>query len=85
MKKNSMYWTSECAFRVENYNQVIILGNELLNYNDFGRKETIFIIMAISYDNLNNMFEARKYYRKYLTEFPNSKFSAFAKSKLSAN
>jgi|GEM_PF-1375285 len=82
MRLNSMFWAAECAFRLGNYNRTVILLNEVSQHSSFHRQEDSCILMAASYERLGRDFEAKKFYRACLRDYPGGRYAKLARQKL---
>ncbi len=82
---SALYWLGECAFRLKNYNETVVLLQELLSEESDQFRENALILVAVSFRNLGKDGESIRYYKAYLNAFPDSKYSAFARRELEKN
>jgi TolA-binding protein len=85
LRISALYWMAECAFRLDTYNEAVILLQEVLADDLDLFRENSMILMAVSFRNLGKSTEARHYFSMYLEHFPQSKFSSFARRELEKN
>jgi len=85
LRMSALYWMAECAFRLETYNEAVILLQEVLASDTDLFRENSMILLAVSFRNLGKGTEAKHYFRLYLEQFPQSKYSSFARRELEKN
>ena len=85
LRLNSMFWASECAFRLGNYNRSVILLNEIIHHQAFSKLEDGYILLAASYERLDRDHEAKKFYLAYSRDYPDGRYARLAKKKLGSN
>lgn len=85
LRISSLYWMAECAFRLETHNEAVILLQEVLASDTDLFRENSMILLAVSFRNLGKGTEAKHYFRLYLEQFPQSKYSSFARRELEKN
>jgi len=85
LRMSALYWMAECAFRLETYNEAVILLQEVLASDTDLFGENSMILLAVSFRNLGKGTEAKHYFRLYLEQFPQSKYSSFARRELEKN
>lgn len=82
LRLNSIFWAAECSFRLGNFNRSVILLNELINHSGFSKLEDSYILLAASYEKLNRLYEANKYYLAYQRDYPQGKYTEIAGKRL---
>jgi len=82
---SALYWLGECAFRQNNYNEAVVLLQELLSEESKIFRENALILVAISFRNLGKQAESERYFQAYLEAYPDSKYSALARRELKKN
>jgi len=85
LRISALYWMAECAFRLETYNEAVILLQEVLSGDTNLFRENSMILLAVSFRNLGKVTEANHFFRMYLEQFPQSKYSSFARRELEKN
>ncbi|WP_400167144.1 tetratricopeptide repeat protein [Fidelibacter multiformis] len=79
---SALYWLGECAFRQDNYNEAVVLLQELLSEESEVFRENALILLAVSFRNLGKQAESNRYFQTYLKAYPESRYSALARKEL---
>ncbi|HBY18170.1 MAG: tol-pal system protein YbgF [Marinimicrobia bacterium 46_43] len=79
---SALYWLGECAFRQDNYNEAVVLLQELLSEKSEVFRENALILLAVSFRNLGKQAESNHYFQVYLKAYPESRYSALARKEL---
>lgn len=79
---SALYWLGECAFRLNNFNESVVLLQELLSEDTELFRENALILTAVCFRKLGKDNEAILYFKRYLDEFPESKYSTLARREL---
>jgi tetratricopeptide (TPR) repeat protein len=82
---SALYWLGECAFRMDNFNESVVLLQELVSEESDLFRENALILIAVSFRKLGKDKEAVRYFKRYLEEFPDSKYSRLARRELEKN
>lgn len=82
LRLNATFWAAECAFRLGNYNRSVILLSEIIYNTSFTKLEDGYILLAASYERLEQRAEANKYYLAYIRDFPEGSYAALARKRL---
>jgi TolA-binding protein len=79
---SALYWLGECAFRQDNYNEAVVLLQELISEESEVFRENALILLAVSFRNLGKQTESNHYFQVYLQAYPESRYSALARKEL---
>jgi len=75
----------KAAFRMDNFNESVVLLQELVSEESDLFRENALILIAVSFRKLGKDKEAVRYFKRYLEEFPDSKYSRLARRELEKN
>jgi outer membrane protein assembly factor BamD (BamD/ComL family) len=70
---------------MDNFNESVVLLQELVSEESDLFRENALILIAVSFRKLGKDKEAVRYFKRYLEEFPDSKYSRLARRELEKN
>jgi TolA-binding protein len=79
---NIYFWMGECSFQTNNFTDAIKNFQSVLVQPDANKTEDALWKLALSYEKINKIEDAREYLYRLIDSFPKGRYTERAKSKL---
>ena len=79
---NIYFWMGECSFQTNNFNDAIKNFQSVLTQPNANKIEDALWKLALSYEKVNKIEDAREYLYRLIDSFPKGRYTERAKSKL---